>query len=228
VQKRIHVIHNFVDTRRFAPGKPVSHRQHFARPDEKIVLHVSNFRAVKNLDVVVGAFARASAHVPSRLILIGDGPERERTLELARKLGVMDRTWYLGRQNLIENYYAIADALLFPSEYESFGVAALEAMSCAVPVVASQGSGLSEVVVDGVTGFLRPAEDVEAMGDALRTLLSDSDLARQMGETGRQRATCCFQSNTIMRNYLNLYEDLLEGRAPREPKPCQWMVPGKP
>lgn len=220
VERPIHVVHNFVDTARFTPGKSRCHRERYARADEKIILHMSNFRPVKRLEDVIKTFARVVEKVPARLMLIGDGPERERTLELARKLGVMNRTWFLGKQNFIENFFAIADVFLFPSEYESFGVAALEAMSSEVPVVATEGSGLSEVVSDGGTGFLRPVGDSDALADAVIQILQDDKLADEMGKAGRARAMRCFEPQRILDRYIALYHALLEDRQASIPEPC--------
>lgn len=218
--KKIHVIYNFIDTERFAPDRAPEFRRSFARDDEKIVLHISNFRPVKRLADVVDTFARISAEIPAKLVLIGDGPERERTLERARAAGVMGRTYFLGKQSMIENFFSLADLFLFPSEYESFGVAALEAMSAAVPVVATEGSGLSEVVVDGVTGFLRPVGDVDALAKASLQILRDDTLACEMGGAARKRASGCFQSDYIVDKYLQLYHAVLEGKAVPELEPC--------
>ncbi len=218
--KAISVIHNFVDTDRFVPGRSRCHREHFAAPDEKIIIHVSNFRPVKRLEDVVRVFAGIVKTMPARLILIGDGPERERTMELARNLGVMNRTFFLGRQSMVENYYAIADLLLFPSEYESFGVAALESMSSGVPVVTTQGSGLAEVVTDGVNGFLRPVGDVEALTQAALTILGNDEMGCLMGGEGRKRALGCFRASRIMGIYLSLYDDVLAGRTPPTDMGC--------
>lgn len=217
----IHVIHNFVDSKRFSPGQTSTCRSRYAKEDEKIILHVSNFRPVKRLEDVVRTFALVAARTPARLLLIGDGPERERTLELARRLGVLNRTWFLGKQNLVENFYSIADVLLFPSEYESFGLTALEAMSCELPVVTSAAGGLAEVVDDGVSGYLRPVGDVNALAEAVLDILSDPEKARLMGQAGRRRALRCFQAPTVARNYLAVYQSVLAGEMPVPPPPCE-------
>ncbi|MGI8905515.1 MAG: N-acetyl-alpha-D-glucosaminyl L-malate synthase BshA [Candidatus Sumerlaeaceae bacterium] len=221
IENSIHVIHNFVDTTRFSTERQACRRKHFAADNEKIILHVSNFRPVKRLDDVVHVFARIAESMPAKLVLIGDGPERERTLELARRLGVMDRTHFLGKQNLIEHYYAIADLLLFPSEYESFGITALEAMSASLPVVATTGSGLSEVVEEGVTGFLRPVGDVPALAEACQRILQDDALAVRMGQAGRRRAEQCFQAKAIAQSYLDLYRSVMNGVKYPPPAPCK-------
>ena len=216
----IHVIHNFVETDRFTPGQCVLQRAHYAADHEKIVLHVSNFRPVKRVEDVIETFARVQQRVPSKLLLIGDGPERERCLQLAKRLNVMNRTHFLGKQNAIEQYYSISDVLLFPSEYESFGVTALEAMSAERPVVATLGSGLSEVVEDGVTGYLRPVGDVDALADAVIDVLSDDARARAMGQAGRRRALRCFQARDMAERYLNIYRSVLAGEPPDPGDPC--------
>lgn len=218
--KPVHVIHNFVDTARFAPGRTCCHRSNFAREGEKIIVHLSNFRPVKRVGDVLRAFAAIRESVPSRLLMIGDGPERDSAIDLARELGVMEATHFLGKQTMIENYFAIADLLIFPSTYESFGIAALEAMSSGVPVVATQGSGLSEVVVDGVTGRLCPVGDVPALAAASVDILSSAETSRRMAEASRKRATCCFESRRVLKLYELLYEDVLAGREPRTPTPC--------
>ncbi len=221
VEKPIHVIHNFVDTARFNGNAGPCFKDHYARPGEKIILHVSNFRPVKRLQDVIAAFAKIVETVPAKLLLIGDGPERERAFQTARNLGVMDKTYFLGKQNMIEHYYSIADLLLFPSEYESFGVTALEAMSSQLPVVASSGSGLSEVVEDGKTGYLRPVGDVNAFAAAAIEILTNPDLSKTMGENGRQRAVNCFQAHRITQQYLNMYYSVLNGDQFKFQSPCE-------
>jgi N-acetyl-alpha-D-glucosaminyl L-malate synthase BshA len=221
VNNPIHVIHNFVDTNRFNGNAGPCFKDHFARADEKIVLHVSNFRPVKRLQDVIKTFAEIVKTVPAKLLLIGDGPERERIFQLARELEVMDRTYFLGKQNMIEHYYSISDLLLFPSEYESFGVTALEAMSSKVPVVCTNGSGLSEVVEEGVTGFLRPVGDIAALAKASIQILENPALAKQMGEKGRERALQCFQAHRITESYMTLYRNVLEGEVFTGPAACK-------
>ena len=221
IQNNIHVIHNFVDVKRFDGNANEEFKQHFAPAGEKIIIHASNFRPVKRLDDVVSVFAKVANQIPAKLILIGDGPERERAFQLARKLNVMNRTYFLGKQNMIERYYAIADLLLFPSEYESFGVTALEAMSSGLPVVATSGSGLSEVVEDSKTGYLRPVGDVQALSEACLKILTNGEMQRAMGDEGRQRAVNCFQAHRITQSYMSLYNSVLDGTEYRNPNTCK-------
>lgn len=220
IDNSIHVIHNFVDTNRFNGSAGPCFKHHFAEPDEKVLLHVSNFRPVKRLDDVIRIFAETLKQVPAKLLLIGDGPERERAFQLARELGVLSKVHFLGKQNMIEHYYSISDLLLFPSEYESFGVTALEAMSSKLPVVATSGSGLSEVVEDGVTGYLRPVGDITAMADACVRILQDDELSLRMGEAGRKRAVSCFQAHRITAAYMELYRSVLNGEKYSGQLPC--------
>ncbi len=220
IENDIHVIHNFVDVNRFSGNPGPCFKNHFAAPGEKIILHVSNFRPVKRLQDIIRVFAEIVKEVPARLLLIGDGPERERAFQLARQLNVMDRTYFLGKQNMIEHYYSISDLLLFPSEYESFGVTALEAMSSKVPVVATSGSGLSEVVEDAVTGYLRPVGDIQALAEASISILKNDSIARNMGEMGRDRAVQCFQAHRISDTYMKLYQSVLSGQTYAGAIPC--------
>lgn len=149
---RIEVIPNFVDLEKFHRDRDPCHRDKFAAPDERILMHISNFRPVKRLDDVVRIFARVDRELPSRLVLIGDGPERGRAQQVAEDEGVADRVVYLGKQESVAELLACADLFLLPSASEAFGLVALEAMACGVPVVATRVGGVSEVVPDGVAG----------------------------------------------------------------------------
>ncbi len=203
------IIYNFVDCARFRPGRRHIPRESFAPEGEKILLHVSNFRPVKRVRDVVGAFNMVRKKIPSKLILIGDGPERPRAEKLAKRLGIQSDVIFLGKYPNIEDFYNIADALILPSEYESFGMAALEAMASGIPVVGTLGSGLEEVVAHGKTGFLCPVGDVKALADALLLLFNDDKLAAAMGRAGRLRAQRHFNERRIVRQYEKLYYELL-------------------
>ena len=207
----IEVIPNFVDTSKLKPLRRGcrSCRDHFARPDEKIVMHISNFRALKRCLDVVRVFAQVRRAVPSRLILIGSGPELSLVKAEADRLGVMDSTWILGRQEAIENLLPLADVLLLTSEMESFSLVTLEAMSCAVPTVTTNVGGLPEVVLDGATGFLDPLGDVEALTSHVIRILKDEDLARTLGRAGRQRAKELFEQSLVVPRYLDFYQKVL-------------------
>jgi N-acetyl-alpha-D-glucosaminyl L-malate synthase BshA len=178
VQRPIEVIPNFLDCRTWRRIPVPDLRERYAGRDEstRIVMHLSNFRPVKRIDSVVEVFARIAARLPSVLLLVGDGPEVLTARRVARQLGVMDRVQLLGAQENVLPLLSIADLFLLPSEQESFGLAALEAMSCGVPVVASNAGGLPEVIEHGVTGFLHPVGDVEAMAASGIALLTDAVL----------------------------------------------------
>ena len=205
VDRDIEVIHNFVDSARFTRVTDPAVRARFAQPDEALLVHVSNFRPVKRVEDVVRVFARVASEIPARLLMVGDGPERPRALELAGQLGVIGRTQFLGSFPDVETVLGISDLFLLPSSNESFGLAALEAMSCEVPVVAARAGGIPEVVEDGVTGFLAPVGDVDAMADAALRVLRDRDLYLGMGAAGRHAALTRVHPDRIVPLYLGAY-----------------------
>lgn len=205
----IEVIHNFVDTDRFRRDPSPAVRARFAHPEEAIVVHVSNFRAVKRTEDVIEAFARISSELPARLLMIGDGPDRARAFDLAGKLGVLGRTQFLGSFPDVETVLSIADLFMLPSQQESFGLVALEAMSCEVPVVAARIGGIPEVVEDGVTGVLCGVGDVDAMAHAALRILRDPAVYHAMGRAGRARAVEHFHPSLILPRYISAYERVL-------------------
>jgi len=207
---KLRVIYNFVDPQVYLPGDCACRRAQLAAPGEKIVMHVSNFRSVKRVPDIVRIFAKLCERLPARLILVGDGPDREPALQLAERLGVAQRVMMLGNQPAIENFLPLADLLLFPSDGESFGLAALEAMACEIPVVGTLAGGLPEVVVDGECGRLFPVGDIDAMAEASFQILTDDGLRRAMGQAGRRRAVEHFASERILPQYEAVYEELIE------------------
>ncbi|MFH0795001.1 MAG: N-acetyl-alpha-D-glucosaminyl L-malate synthase BshA, partial [bacterium] len=209
ITKEVEVIYNFVDTEEFKPGRSPCRREHFAKADEKILLHISNFRPVKRLEDVVRICGLINARVASRLILVGDGPDRDKAFRLAQELNIADRVRFVGKQESIQPYFSIADLFLFPSEYESFGLAALEAMSCEVPVITSDGGGLPEVLEQGVSGHLCSVGSVECMADYGVELLTNEEKSRAMGAAGRKRAIEHFSADRAVTEYENLYKRLL-------------------
>lgn len=209
----IEVIPNFVDTDRFKPGCCPDKRAQLAAPDEKIVLHVSNFREVKRPLDVVSAFAIASRERKARLVMIGDGPELAACKELARELGIFERCTFPGTYDAIWELLPQADVFFLPSDYESFGLSALEAMACGVPVVASNTGGLPEVVEDGICGFLHTPGNVEAMAQSIRKLISDDQLAGKMGAAARERASSKFRREALLPVWEAYYEKILSQPA---------------
>jgi len=203
---RIEVIPNFIDTDRWRPDREPCHRSKLAPGGEKIVMHISNFRSVKRVEDVVEIFARIKRRVPARLILVGDGPDRPRALKRAADVGVRDDVLFLGKHGSVEELLPCADLFLLPSESESFGLAALEAMACGVPVVASNVGGIPEVVEDGVAGFLFEAGAIDDMAEAGARLLTDPDLHRVMSQAARKTAEDRFSANSIVPLYEAFYE----------------------
>ncbi len=213
---RIRVIPNFIDTDRYRRGGSPCHRQTLAPAGERILMHVSNFRAVKRVEDVVRVFAGVRARTPARLVLVGDGPERPRALQMAEVLGVADGVLFLGKHSSVEELLACADLFLLPSESESFGLAALEAMACGVPVVASRVGGLPEVVEDGESGFLFPVGDVEAMVDGALEILGSEARWNGMSRSGRRIAEERFSARRIVPAYEAFYRDVLDEPARKD------------
>jgi N-acetyl-alpha-D-glucosaminyl L-malate synthase BshA len=211
IQKPIEVIHNFVDGEEFTPEASPVIRKHLAPNGEKLLIHVSNFRKVKNLPVVVDVFHEVrKAGADARLVLVGDGPEREATERYACELGERDHVVFMGDQEYIAELLPVGDVFLLPSEHESFGLAGLEAMSCGVPVVGSRVGGLHEVIIHGETGYLCSPHDVECMKDLVLGLLNNDEFRRDMGARARARAVDHFALADIVEKYVAAYRRLLE------------------
>jgi N-acetyl-alpha-D-glucosaminyl L-malate synthase BshA len=207
VKRPIQVIPNFLDCaihrrvlrpelrRRFTGGDP----------DVRIVVHVSNFRPVKRIDSVMGVFHRIQQQVPARLLLVGDGPELATAYRLGRELGISQHVHAVGAQEEVLPLLSISDLFLLPSSQESFGLAALEAMACEVPVVASRVGGIPEVIEDGVTGFLHPPEALDDMAASALKLLTDQDLREQMGRAACRRVREVFCAERVVPMYEECY-----------------------
>lgn len=207
LSRQVRTIYNFLDAERFKPN--VGDRSLLAAPDEKIVMHISNFRPVKRVTDVVRVFKRIVETMPARLIMVGDGPERLAATGVARQLGVSDCITYLGNCENIEEILPCADLVVQPSEHESFGLVPLEAMACEVPVLATASGGVTEVVLHGKTGFLCEVGDIDAMARCALQVLSDPALATEMGRNGRAHVLRHFPRETIVSQYEALYEDAL-------------------
>ncbi|MBN1348209.1 N-acetyl-alpha-D-glucosaminyl L-malate synthase BshA [candidate division KSB1 bacterium] len=208
IEHDIRVIYNFVDTSRFDRSKTCCERHHYAEDHEKILIHVSNFRPVKRVSDVVRIFDRIHKKIPSKLVLVGEGPERIFIRQLAKELKLLDSIHFLCQQEYVENLYAYADLLLLPSEQESFGLAALEAMSCGVPVIGTQTGGLPEVVVHGETGFLAPIGEIGSMTRMALRVLTDDGLRTRLGENAKLRARKNFDMDLIVSQYERFYEEI--------------------
>lgn len=210
----IEVIPNFVDTHRF---RMVRGEQGLARgraeAAERVLTHVSNFRPLKRVEDVVRIFARVRGEMPARLYLVGDGPERPRVEALVRSLGLAGGVKFFGECADVADVLQASHVFLLPSETESFGLGALEAMACGVPVVASNVGGLPEVVLDGETGFLAPVGNVEEMSKQVRRLLTDEGLHARMSRAARSRAEAHFQLEPAVQRYEAAYRRVVGARA---------------
>jgi len=211
VQTPIQVIPNFVNCDLYhRTPELLEHRSQYASAGEKILVHLSNFRPVKRLGDVIEIFDRVQQKIPARLLLIGDGPERSSAEWLAVKKGIHNKVEFLGKQDRINEKLAVADVMLLPSELESFGLAALEAMACEVVPIATNEGGLPEVVDHGKTGFLAAVGDVETMANYAIEILSDEDKLREMGEQARASAQARFCASKIIPMYERFYREVLD------------------
>ncbi len=225
VEREIEVIPNFVDTDRFTRQQKGHFKQAIAPNGEKLLIHVSNFREVKRAGDVVHVFHRLhegglNGNGPGvKLLLVGDGPDRPAAEALARELGVYGDVRFLGKQEPIEEILSVADVFLMPSGSETFGLAALEAMSCGVPVVSSDIGGLPELNVHGETGFLCPLADIDCLTDATHRILTDSTLHERMAKAARQRAVEQFDIDRIVPQYEGFYQQMIDRVENADPAP---------
>ncbi|MDY7095428.1 MAG: N-acetyl-alpha-D-glucosaminyl L-malate synthase BshA [Acidobacteriota bacterium] len=212
VDRPIEVVPNFIDPQRYEAVKDHPGARRWAHEGEKVMVHISNFRPVKRVADVVKVFSRVRRSIPCRLLLVGDGPERSRVEQQCRELGSCDSIVFTGNLPAVEEVLVGADLFLLPSETESFGLAALEALACKVPVVATAVGGLPEVVSHGETGFLFPVGDVDAMAAAALELLTDEERHRSFAETARRQALARFEQAAVVAQYRDLYQRVVAGR----------------
>jgi N-acetyl-alpha-D-glucosaminyl L-malate synthase BshA len=209
VTKDIRVIPNFIDLERFN-HKPKSHFKKAIAPEgEKILVHASNFRRVKHVNDVVRIFAEVNKRIPSKLLMVGDGQDRAEAEQLARDLDVKQNVRFLGKQDAVEEILSVSDLFLMPSQSESFGLAALEAMACQVPVISSNTGGLPELNVDGVTGFLKDVGDVKGMAEKAIYMLEDEERLNQFKANALAHAQTFTLSN-IMPIYESYYQEIID------------------
>ncbi len=206
---RVRVIPNFVNTDVFRPAADPRHRQVFAPAGEKIVMHVSNFRPVKRVQDVIDAFAQIARKVPARLVMVGDGPDRPRAAQRVGELKMERDVVFLGKHASVEELLGLADLFLLTSDSESFGLAALEAISCGVPVVGYRAGGLPEVISHGENGLLVPVGAVDEAARGGIRLLTDPALWRQFSEAGRAAAVERFATARVLPRYEAFYRSLL-------------------
>jgi len=204
ITKDIDVIYNFVDVTRFNKKPIDAFRKVIAPHGEKILMHASNFRKVKRIDDVVTIFANVRKAMPAKLLMVGDGPERHAAEEQARALGIEEDIRFLGKQEQMEDILAVSDMFLLPSDYESFGLAALEAMAAKAVVISTNAGGLAEINIQGVTGFMANVGDTKSMSEFAIELLQDEERLTKMKEAAYQQA-CLFDISKIIPVYEKLY-----------------------
>jgi N-acetyl-alpha-D-glucosaminyl L-malate synthase BshA len=211
IEKEIRVIHNFIDGTRFNTESTSCKRRTFADSGEFIIAHISNFRAVKRILDVIDIFDRISKVLPAKLLLIGEGPDAILARRQVNKRNLNEKVIFLGNQDRVEAILPLADLFLLPSEEESFGLAALEALACGVPVIGTSGTGLVEVVMEGENGFLFPVGETAAMAKAGIDLLSDAKELAIFKENARKMADEKFNADKIVTEYEDYYKQVLNG-----------------
>jgi L-malate glycosyltransferase len=209
IKRPIEVIPNFVNCDLYMRCPDQSARERWAKNGEPILMHLSNFRPVKRITDVVEIFALVRAKIPAKLVMMGDGPDRGSAEFLVRKKGLSKDVFFLGKQDRVQEKLGLADLFLLPSEEESFGLAALEAMACEVPVIASNVGGLPEVVTHGVDGYLIPPHDIEAGAKFALEILTRPDRGRAMGKQARINARSKYCSNDVIPQYEAYYTKVL-------------------
>ena len=208
IKKEIEVIYNFIDFARFSRLNKEHFRKAIAPDGEKILVHISNFRKVKRIEDAIKTFEIVQKKVPSKLLLVGDGPERPRLERMTRELGLYEHVRFLGKQDAVEEILAVADLFLIPSSNESFGLAALEAMACEVPVISSNAGGLPEVNIHGVTGCVADVGDYESMAQHALMLLEDESLLKQYSHNALMQARK-FDISIVLPQYEAYYEKVV-------------------
>lgn len=209
IENDIRVIPNFIDLKRFNLKAKDHFKKAIAPSGEKIIVHTSNFRKVKRTPDVIKIFAEIVKKIPAKLLMVGDGGERSYCEQMARDLNVCDEVRFLGKQDAIEEILSVSDLFLMPSESESFGLAALEAMACKVPVISSNAGGLPELNIDGETGFLKDVGDVDGMAEKAIYILEDEERLKTFKENALTRAKV-FDLATILPVYENYYIEVLD------------------
>jgi len=213
IQKEIRVIPNFVDIDKYKKIDATDVCGRLTSPGEKVMIHVSNFRAVKRVDDVIRIFNAVRQKIPSKLFLVGDGPERSACEQLARELNLMKDIKFLGKQIELVPLLSASDIFLMPSQSESFGLSALEAMSCELPVISSSVGGLPELVVHGETGYIAEIGDVDRMAKYAIELLTNSARYKMFAAASRKRAVDNFSSDKVVDQYEHYYEQVLAEKS---------------
>lgn len=210
ITKEINVIPNFIDIKKYEEAKQAECQRHLlAESSEKVITHVSNFRKVKRIDDVIKVFNSIQKELPAKLIMVGDGPERESAEELVCQLGITDKVVFLGKSNEVDKILCFSDLFLLPSETESFGLAALEAMASGVPVISSNTGGIPEVNIEGVSGYLADVGAIEVMATNALRILKNEDILNQFKLNAKKTAKK-FDLEAIVSTYEQLYIDAVK------------------
>ncbi|MGV3547323.1 MAG: N-acetyl-alpha-D-glucosaminyl L-malate synthase BshA [Pedobacter sp.] len=210
IKKEIKVIPNFIDFNRFSLQPKDHFKKAIAPNNERILIHTSNFRKVKRTEDVIRMFEKVQQKIPSKLLMVGDGPERSANEQLCRELGIGDNVRFLGKQDAVEEILSVSDLFIIPSENESFGLAALEAMACKVPVISSNAGGLPELNIDDFCGYMCNVGDVDDMANKAITILSDQKTLDYFKENALTRAKD-FDLKKILPQYIAYYEQVIAG-----------------
>ena len=216
IENEIEVIPNFVDLQRFSKQPKEHFRRAIADDNEKLIIHTSNFRKVKRVQDVVKVFQKIREKIKSKLLLVGDGPERANIEQLCREMHIYNEVRFLGKQDPVEELLSVSDLFILPSETESFGLAALEAMACQVPVISTNTGGLPEVNVQGITGFLSNVGDIDDMAENSIHILEDSQRLAQFKKNALQHASK-FELKNILPVYEKYYEKVLQRARKKNP-----------
>lgn len=215
IDKPIDLTYNFVDKRVYYPRNVDDLKRDFIRPGEKLLIHISNFRPVKRVMDVVDILDKVNRHMPTRLLFVGEGPDLSKVMSRVKELGLMDRVIFCGKQEDVAQIISLADVMILPSEKESFGLVALEAMACGVPTVGSNTGGIPELIIHGETGFLEDVGDTEQMAEDVLKLLRDDQLYKRISKSCLYRAQVYFCDNVITEQYEQIYYRVLGRKAPQ-------------
>lgn len=213
IRREIHVVPNFIDFGRFNKQPKEHFKKAIAPNGEKILVHTSNFRKVKRVEDVIAVFCMVNREIPAKLLMIGDGPERTHIEKLSREMDCADKITFLGKQEAVEEILSVCDLFILPSESESFGLAALEAMACEVPVISSNAGGIPEVNVHGVTGYMSNVGDVKDMAANALKILKDEETLKTFKQNALKQAKE-FDLEQIMQQYVQVYESCLNRVKP--------------
>ncbi|MFC1554046.1 N-acetyl-alpha-D-glucosaminyl L-malate synthase BshA [candidate division KSB1 bacterium] len=210
IDREIEVIHNFISPDFNIMKDTEKLKREYAPDGEKILSHISNFRPVKNIEIIIEVFAGILKRFKAKLLMIGDGPERGKAEKLCRELGICEHTVFLGKQAQIQDYLSISDLFISASETESFGLSVLEAMSCGIPVIAPRVGGIPEVVISGENGYLIEDHDIDVFINAASEILGDKNLHKNFSDSCIERVRSQFSFDQIVSEYEQFYKKILE------------------